>query len=221
MNPSETHLLEIDSVELAFGAHQVLQGVYLRLETGVVTALLGRNGCGKSCLMQILCGARKAGFRSIRIDGQWHARLTEKEVRYLPQHPFIPGWIRLEEALRDFGTSREELEAWFPAFVDLRGCRIGEMSGGERRVLECFLILRSPSLFALLDEPFSQVAPLHVATLEKLILQEKANKGILLTDHLHSHVRGIADRLYAMADGRTYLCRDEQELVRRGYLKRL
>lgn len=144
--------------------------------------------------MKILSGSLKAGFCSMRIDGKWHRRFTEKEIRYLPQHPFIPGWLRLERALGDFGLQREDLERWFPEFISLRGTRIGELSGGEQRILECFIILRSPARFILLDEPFSQIAPLHVATLQTLIRQEKATKGILLTDHMYRHVTGIADR---------------------------
>ena len=98
MPPAEKHILEIDSAELAFGERRILSGVYLLVETGGVTAVLGRNGCGKSCLMKILSGSLKAGFCSMRIDGKWHRRFTEKEIRYLPQHPFIPGWLRLERA---------------------------------------------------------------------------------------------------------------------------
>ena len=188
MPPAEKHILEIDSAELAFGGRSILSGVYLLAETGCVTAVLGRNGCGKSCLMKILSGALKAGFCSMRIDGKWHGRFTEKEVRYLPQHAFIPGWLRLERVLRDFGLSREELERWFPLFV---------------------------------DEPFSQIAPLHVETLQTLIRQEKMAKGILLTDHMYRHVTGIADRLYVMTDGQAYPCANDEELVRRGYLKRM
>ena len=52
MNPSEKHTLEIDSVELSFGDRRILSGVYLAVETGGVSAVLGRNGCGKSCLMK-------------------------------------------------------------------------------------------------------------------------------------------------------------------------
>lgn len=221
MPPAEKHILEIDSAELAFGGRSILSGVYLLAETGCVTAVLGRNGCGKSCLMKILSGALKAGFCSMRIDGKWHGRFTEKEVRYLPQHAFIPEWLRLERVLRDFGLSREELERWFPLFVPLRGSRIGELSGGEQRILECFVILRSRTQFVLLDEPFSQIAPLHVETLQTLIRQEKMAKGILLTDHMYRHVTGIADRLYVMTDGQAYPCANDEELVRRGYLRRM
>ena len=203
MNPSEKHILEIDSVELSFGDRVILSSVYLAVETGGATALLGRNGSGKSCLMKILCGALRPGFRSMRIDGKWYDRFGSSQVRYLPQQGFTPGWLTVEAVLRDFGLEWDDL------------------SGGQRRILECFVILRSRSLFAVLDEPFSQVAPLHVVTLKALIRAEKRNKGILLTDHMYRHVTDVADRLYVLANGQTYLTQDAEDLVRYGYLNHL
>lgn len=154
MNPSEKHILEIDSVELSFGDRRILSGVYLAVETGGVTAVLGRNGCGKSCLMKILCGSLRADFRSMRIDGVWHDRFRADEVRYLAQQGFIPGWLTVDRALRDFGLPWDDLLAWFPLFGKLRGTKIRALSGGERRILESYLILCSPTQFVMLDEPF-------------------------------------------------------------------
>jgi len=48
------HKLEVDSIILEFGSHRVLQDVYFTNETGKITGILGRNGCGKSCLMNII-----------------------------------------------------------------------------------------------------------------------------------------------------------------------
>ena len=96
-----------------------------------------------------------------------------------------------------------------------------QLSGGERRRTEIARAVAINPAFILLDEPFSQIAPLHVATLQTLIRQEKATKGILLTDHMYRHVTGIADRLYVMADGQAYPCENDEDLVRRGYLNHL
>ncbi|MFR8223494.1 MAG: ATP-binding cassette domain-containing protein [Alistipes shahii] len=95
MPPAEKHILEIDSAELAFGERRILSGVYLLVETGGVTAVLGRNGCGKSCLMKILSGSLKAGFCSMRIDGKWHRRFTERRFatfRSIRSFPDGCGW---------------------------------------------------------------------------------------------------------------------------------
>ena len=217
----EPPILTIKGARLSFGTNELFTNVELYINRGDKISLVGRNGCGKSCLMKILCGSLRAGFRSMRIDGVWHDRFRADEVRYLPQQGFIPGWLTLDRVLRDYDMTRGDLLKWFPLFEKLFGTKIYAMSGGERRILECYLILRSPTRFILLDEPFSQVAPLHVSALKRLILQERASKGILLTDHMHRHVTDLADRLYVMADGRAYLAQGEEDLVRYGYLTHL
>lgn len=221
MQQPDAHLLEIDSVELWFGERNVLSGVYLAVERGCVTAVLGRNGCGKSCLMKILFGSLRADFKSMRIDGVWHERFSPEEVLYMPQQGFIPGSLTVERVLRDFGLAWDELIVWFPIFEKLRNAKLGEMSGGEGRILECYIVLRSPSQFVMLDEPFSQVAPLHIARLKELIRHEKQSKGILLTDHMYRHVTDIADRLYIMADGQACLSQSDEDMIRYGYVKYL
>lgn len=113
----------------------------------------------------------------MRIDGVWHDRFRADEVRYLAQQGFIPGWLTVDRVLRDFGLPWDDLLAWFPLFGKLRGTKIRALSGGERRILESYLILRSPTQFVMLDEPFSQVAPLHVSTLKALIRQENLRKA--------------------------------------------
>jgi ABC-type sugar transport system ATPase subunit len=63
-----THCLEADSIQLEFNGRRILSDIYLKCETGRITGLLGRNGEGKSCLMQIIYGTL-ACEKSVRIDG--------------------------------------------------------------------------------------------------------------------------------------------------------
>lgn len=221
MTRIEKHLLEIDSVELSFDGRSVLSDVYLPVETGCTTALLGHNGSGKSCLMKILTGALHPDFATIRIDGKWKRRLSEKDVRYLPQRSFLPGGVTPEQVLRDFGLSWDELRKRFPLFEKAKNTRIRNMSGGEQRILECFVILQSEAKFVMLDEPFSQIAPLHIETLQSLIREQTKAKGILLTDHIYRHVAAVADRLYMLSDGAARPIRQDTDLIRYGYLNRL
>lgn len=80
--------------------------------------------------------------------------------------------------LRDYDMTRGDLLKWFPLFEKLFGTKIYAMSGGERRILECYLILRSPTRFILLDEPFRRLRPCMSPALKRLILQERASKGL-------------------------------------------
>ncbi len=62
------HSLEVDSVILEYAKNRVLQDVYLKVEIGFVKGLLGRNGSGKTCLMNIIYGEIKTNDKSIRIN---------------------------------------------------------------------------------------------------------------------------------------------------------
>ena len=203
MGYSEQHLLEIDSVELSFGDRRILSGVYLAVETGGVTAVLGRNGCGKSCLMKILCGSLRADFRSMRIDGVWHAHFRADEVRYLTQQGFIPGWMSVDRVLRDFGLPWDDLLAWFPLFGDLHDTKIHSMSGGERRLLECYLILRSPAQFVMLDEPFSALDAHLKSVLEQNLVSlfDAFDGTILYVSHDIDEALRFCDRIAVVEDG--------------------
>lgn len=69
----------------------------------------------------------------------------------------------------------------------------------------------------MLDEPFSQVMPLHVDVIKNLILREKENKGIIITDHLYKPIIEICDNLYVISDGKTYLTNSIDDLETLGY----
>ena len=60
--------------------------------------------------------------------------------------------------------------------------------------------------------------PLHIEKIKTLIAVAKLNKGIILSDHLYRHTMEMADEIYLLANGKTYLVKDREELVFRGYL---
>jgi ABC-type multidrug transport system ATPase subunit len=113
-----TNSLEVDSVILEFGSKRVLQDVYLKIETGKVTGLLGRNGAGKSCLMKIMFGDLIPNNKSIRING--NALVTSnrspKDLRYLPQKKFIPNSLTIKRIFSDFALDFADLIEIFPEF---------------------------------------------------------------------------------------------------------
>jgi ABC-type multidrug transport system ATPase subunit len=213
------HILEIDSVILEFDSKRVLQDVYMKSETGKVTGLLGRNGSGKSCLMKIIFGELMPNDKSIRIDGNsiYNRYRDPSDIRYLPQGCFIPKFLTLQRIFEDFELNFSDFTNEFPEFEKFYKSKFKNLSGGEQRILEIYSILASKTKFCMLDEPFSQVMPLHVETIKNLILKEKKNKGIIITDHLYKYIIDVCDNLYIINDGKTYLTKSLQDIVTLGY----
>ena len=98
------HKLEIDSVLLEFDLRKILSDVYLKCETGKITGLLGRNGNGKSCLMNIICGNLEPQSKSIRFDNKTIDIPFKKPelLMYLPQFNFTPNYISVKRIFEDF-----------------------------------------------------------------------------------------------------------------------
>jgi ABC-type multidrug transport system ATPase subunit len=181
------HILEFDGIEKSFGGYPVLSSIHMKCQTGTVTGLLGRNGSGKSTLMKIVFGTMDTTFKSIRLDNQGvnGNYFKSKIIGYLPQHHFIPAQLSVKQALEYYEIPLASLADPFPDFHSFQHKKSSELSGGFLRVLETFLILKSKHLFVMLDEPFSGLMPLYIEVLKKIILEEKATKGIVLSDHLY------------------------------------
>ena len=141
-------------------------------------------------------------------------------MRYLPQNRFIPKNLTIKQVFEYFDLKFEDLLLHFPVFEKYLNFKIGSLSGGEIRIIEVFVILKSKTKFCLLDEPFSQVMPLHVEVLKKLILLEKEHKGIIMTDHMYQSVIDVSDDIYVLSSGSIYLTKNTHDLIKHGYINR-
>lgn len=213
------HILEADGVQLAFDGRKILSDIYLRCETDSITGLLGRNGEGKSCLMNAVYGTQPCE-KSIRFD---HVSIPASFsqpalIRFLPQFNFIPGSLSVRRAFKDFDVSISDFAGHFNEFTDKTTHSMRNLSGGERRLVEIYLILKCRSRFALLDEPFTHLNPLQIEKVKALMSETKSVKGILLTDHMHQHVTDIADNVYLLSKGRLRPVNHPDDLQVLGYM---
>jgi ABC-type multidrug transport system ATPase subunit len=215
------HKLEADSILLEFGTRRILSDVYFKCETGKITGILGRNGQGKTCLMNIVHGSLEATSKSIRVDkvSFFHAFKRPDLLIYLPQFNFIPGSLTLKRIFLDFNLEYTVFENWFPEFQSKYKSALKNLSGGQRRLIEVYVIAKTKSQFAMLDEPFSHLMPLQIEKVKELLLDEKQNKGFLITDHMYKQVTDICDYLYVLKDGKTYLTKDITDIEKLGYAR--
>lgn len=213
-------ILEIDNVELNFGARRILYAIYLKSETGKVTGLLGRNGSGKTSLLRILFGSLNPKYSNIRIDGIHQKRklFGTGLVGYLPQHKLLPKNFKLLKAFILFNADWQNFTVFFPSFTIYEKASTNELSSGELRVVETYLILTSNKRIILLDEPFSFIAPVYVEKIKNLIQQKKKESVLIITDHFYRDILEVSDSVYFLKNGYSKPIRAKEDLENEGYL---
>ena len=217
------HLLEIDSVIKNFGTRQLLSDVYLRINMGDVIGLFGRNGTGKSVLMQIIFGTMKADRKFIRLDGCKILPAPYRHsgtIAFLPQQGYLPKHQKMKQLVRYY-LDTDVVSDFYKDDEVAQSCmdrRVSQLSGGERRYLEAKLLLLGDTKFVLLDEPFDYLS-FHLADkLIELIKKHSVNKGIVISDHNYGKVLEVVNRLTLIREGVLLELTDKRGLVEQGYL---
>ncbi len=198
--------LHISDLKLSYRNLNVLNGVDLDLETGKIYGLLGRNGAGKSSLMQSLFGSiKKAGFNSYLNGKPREIHQPKNElISYLTQDPFLMKGIRVIDAVQYWFPDSEDQDKilYEPMIHPMHHKKVGVLSMGERRFLEFLLVFYLPQPFLLLDEPFSGLAPLQIQRAQELILEKGKYKGILISDHYFDNVLQITHHNWMLSHGK-------------------
>ncbi len=221
MHSTEKNTLLADSIRLAFGTYNVLNGAWLRSETGKVTGVLGRNGCGKSCMFRSIMGELKTQGLFVKFNDTVVTGSDEmgRYVKYMAQKTFLPPKMPLKQIFEYFGADYEAFTEDFPRFAMYPDTPVKELSGGEVRIVEIWLCLCSDAPFCILDEPFSYLAPVAVEVIQKLIRRQKEKMGIIVSDHNYEALLEIADEVLLLSDGYVHLIKDRSDLVRYGYCR--
>lgn len=213
-------ILEVDNIELNYGTKRILSGIYLRAEQGKVTGILGRNGCGKTSLLKIVFGSLTPKYKLVRIDGkviQKNLFLTNK-VAYLPQHQLLPTAMKVQTAFHLFDVDWNQFKKEFGSFEVYQNPNIAELSSGEIKVLETYLILNQNKEIILLDEPFSFISPLYIEKIKSIIAAQKKNSTILITDHFYKDILEVSDNIYFLSNGCSKLIHGVEDLENEGYV---
>jgi ABC-type lipopolysaccharide export system ATPase subunit len=85
--------------------------------------------------------------------------------------------------------------------------------------VELYVIVKSTSRFAMLDEPFTHLNPLQIEKVKLLLLEENQHKGFLITDHMFRHALDLCDDLYILTRGKTHLARSPEDIETLGYAR--
>ena len=213
--------LYVDSVTKSFGIRQVLTDIFLSCEVGEIIGLLGRNGAGKSTLLKIIFGSMQPDFKFIRIGDKRINGLYDNRnlINYLPQHSFLPNHLIISQIIKLFcDKSNADLIAANELISPLIHKKARQLSGGEKRLVEIFLIIYSNATYILIDEPFNGIAPIYKELIKNMIREQSKNKGFIITDHDYRNILDISTRIVLIHDGGTKEIKNKVELGFWGYI---
>jgi urea transport system ATP-binding protein len=208
-------MLNVEDLDLHYGAAQALRGVSLTAEAGKVTCVLGRNGVGKSSLMRAIVGQEPISGGHIEFEG---ARLTGSPstraragIGYVPQGREIFPLLTVRENLqtgyaplksRDRNVPDVVFEL-FPVLKSMLGRRGGDLSGGQQQQLAIGRALVMRPKLLVLDEPTEGIQPSIIKDIGRAIvyLKEQAGLAIVLVEQYLDFARELADRIAIMDRG--------------------
>ena len=206
-------MLRLEGINTRYGASHVLQGVDLDMPQGQISAVLGRNGVGKTTMVKTIMGlVAPSGGRvlvgSTDITG-WPPHLVAREgVAYVPEGRLIFPDLTVVENIR---VGERPGTAWplarllelFPSLRERSANRGSQLSGGEQQMLAIARALVCDPKVMLLDEPSQGLAPLVVREVARVIrLLREEGVTILLVEQNMKLAEAVADQLHIMVKGR-------------------
>jgi urea transport system ATP-binding protein len=215
-------MLDVKTLDLHYGAAQALRGVSLQAEVGEVTCVLGRNGVGKTSLLDALAGQQPVSGGSIQWEGADITRLKPYErarrgIAYVPQGREIFPLLTVEENLktgfaplkRDQRDIPDDVFSLFPVLNDMLHRRGGDLSGGQQQQLAIGRALVMRPRLLLLDEPTEGIQPSIIKDIGRAIsyLRSLGNMAIVLVEQYLDFACELGDNFAVMDRGAVkYAC---------------
>ena len=223
-------MLSVQDVHTYYGPSYVLHGVTLEVPTGGLTALMGRNGVGKTTLCRSVMGmtAPRRGrilFEGRNLCGLAPHEIARQGVAIVPQGRRIFPSLTVGEHLEKVGRPGQNNTRWpvdrvvevFPRLRERWRQRAGNLSGGEQSMLAIGRALRLEPRCLLMDEPMEGLSPRFVQTVVEVIrgLRQEGDLSILLVVPELAIALDLADRVCVMATGRIAFTGSPAELEQR------
>lgn len=229
MADNHTPLLEIENLNVYYGAIHALKGISFQVDKGEIVALIGANGAGKSTTLGTISGILRPRVGKVVLEGEDITQLAsenivQKGIVQVPEGRKIFATLTVQENLEMGAFSRSKKEEIqksmanaferFPRLAERRKQLGGTLSGGEQQMLAIARGLMAQPRLMLLDEPSMGLSPLLVEQIFTIIQDINAQgTSILLVEQNAQMALSIADRAYVLETGQVVLEGTGQELL--------
>jgi urea transport system ATP-binding protein len=219
--------LEVSAIDLYYGAAQALRGVSVRSELGKVTAVLGRNGVGKTSLLRAITGQQAIRSGDIRFGGACITTLPSYErarlgIGFVPQGREIFPLLSVRENLETGFAALPRSERYvpelvfdlFPVLADMESRRGGDLSGGQQQQLAIGRALVMRPKLLILDEPTEGIQPSVIKDIGRAIsfLRDRGDMAVLLVEQYFDFARELCDFYAVMDRGQIVLAGEKADL---------
>ena len=209
-------MLDVKSIDLHYGSSRALRNISLTAEAGKVTCVLGRNGVGKTSLLDALAGQHAVSSGTVMLDGADITRLRPEQrarrgIAYCPQGREIFPLLSVEENLktgfaplpRDQRTIPDDVFNLFPVLRDMLRRRGGDLSGGQQQQLAIGRAMVMRPRVLLLDEPTEGIQPSIIKDIGRAIsyLRDLGQIAIVLVEQYLDFARELGDNFAVMDRG--------------------
>ena len=213
-------MLNVENVDLFYGAAQALKTVSMQAETGKVTCVMGRNGVGKTSMMRAVVGQQPLTRGSVNWDGKDISSLPVFErarmgIAFVPQGREIFPLLSVAENLetgfaclpRGKRRVQDEVFDLFPVLKNMMRRRGGDLSGGQQQQLAIGRALVTRPKLLILDEPTEGIQPSIIQDIGRAIsyLRDTGDMAIVMVEQYFEFARDLADRFTVMDRGEVVL----------------